>query len=37
MAHVDLTLIFLYILYYRSNDYIQVSNPLFDRLSIHTY
>lgn len=37
MAHVDLTLIFFYILYYKSNNYIQVSNPLFDRLSIHTY
>lgn len=36
MAHVDLTLTFFYILFYKSNNYIQVSNPLFDRLSINT-
>lgn len=37
MAHVDLTLIIFYILYHNSNNYIQVRNPLFDWLSIHTY
>lgn len=37
MAHVDLTLIFFYICIKKSNNYIQVSDPLFVRLSIHTY